>query len=394
MHVVRLRLHAFRNHQESVVELGDGPVLICGPNGAGKTAILEAIHLLSVGRSFRTADTGVILAAGADRAMVEADVALAGGRSVRVGVELGDVAGGKRWMFNGTARPRHRDVAVLRSVVFAPDDLSLVKGGPSERREYLDEALVSVVPRTAAVLADYQRVLKQRNVLLRSIRGTPRGAVPSAFATWTEMLADKGADLVVERVKLLRRLAPKLADAVASLSGDVAAAEYVASWSPSVEVRVDEPEVREVVREAIGAELAASRRDELDRGVTLVGPHRDDVALRYAGRDVRTHASQGEQRVVSLGLRLAHLAVLEETTDDPPVLLLDDVFSELDPQRRGRLLDQLPRDAQTLMTTTSAADSGGVGPDVATALSASGFGEDAEVQVVYVVDGKVIGDAT
>lgn len=393
MHVVRLRLHAFRNHYETLVELGDGPVLVCGPNGAGKTAILEAIQLLSTGRSFRTADNDVLLAGGAERGMVEADVALAGGRLVRVGVVLGDSAGAKRWILNGSTLPRHRDIALLRSVVFAPDDLRLVKGGPSERRDYIDEVLVSVIPRAGAVLADYQRVLKQRNSLLRSIRGSRAATVPDAFETWTGMLADKGADLVVERIDMLERLAPRIADAVHALSGATASAEYTASWCSRANWPSGEVAARERVREMLAAELAASQRDELDRGISLVGPHRDDVTLKFSGRDVRSHASQGEQRVVALALRLAHLDVLEDATDDAPVLLLDDVFSELDPQRRGRLLDRLPGDAQTLLTATATADSGDVAPDVVAALAASGIGEGSGLQVVRVVDGKVIGDA-
>lgn len=389
MRVVRLRLHAFRNHDESVLHLGDGPVVVCGPNGAGKTGVLEAVYLLAAGRSFRTSDADVLLGAGAERGVVEADVSVAGDRMVRVGAALGDVGIGRRWMLNGTPRPRHRDVAVLRSVVFAPDDLRLVKGGPSERREYVDEVLVSLSPRAGAAISDYQRVLKQRNVLLRSIRGARGAAVPSALDTWTQMVADKGADLVVERQRLLARLGPLVVDAVGVLSGEAAEAAYVPSWAGDVDV---DPGDRQSVQEALAVDLETRRREEIERGITLVGPHRDDVALRFAGRDARTHASQGEQRIVSLALRLAHLAVLEEATDDAPVLLLDDVFSELDPLRRGRLLDRLPRTAQTLLTTTASADEAGVPADVAAALGASGFGGSAGPQVVRVVDGKVIGD--
>lgn len=393
MRVVRLRLHAFRNHEESVIGIGDGPVVVCGPNGAGKTGVLEAIHLLATGRSFRTSDADVLVSTGAVRGVVEADVEVAGGRKVRVGAAVGAADAGRRWMLNGTPRPRHRDVAVLRSVVFAPDDLRLAKGGPSERRDYLDEVLVSVAPRASAIISDYQRVLKQRNVLLRSIRGARGQAVPPALDTWTQMVADKGADLVVERSKVLARLAPHVSEAVAALAGEDASTDYTPAWSPPGDEAVTDLSETDSVRSALATALDARRRDEIDRGTTLVGPHRDDIALGFGGRDVRTHASQGEQRVVSLALRLAHLSVLEDTTDDAPVLLLDDVFSELDPQRRGRLLDRLPRDAQTILTTTASADEAGVPPEIRAALTASGLGGTGGAQLVRVVDGKVLGDA-
>ena len=394
MRVVRLRLHAFRNHSESLLRFDEGPVVVCGPNGAGKTGVLEAVHLLATGSSFRTSDLDILVSTGAERALVEAEMELAGERSVRIGAALGDVSPARRWMLNGTPRPRHSDVALLRAVVFAPDDLRLVKGGPSERREFLDDALVSVKPRTVAVVGDYQRVLKQRNALLRSLKGSRAGHVPPALDTWTEMLSDKGADLVVERVQLLQRLAPRIAAAVQELSGEEAGSGYSPSWDRAAHAgALDHLVDREAVRAGLAHELATRFREEIDRGVTLVGAHRDDVALTFAGRDVRTHASQGEQRVVSLALRLAHLGVLGEVADDPPVLLLDDVFSELDPERRARLLDQLPRGAQTFLTTTSDADAGGMPAEVAAALDASGLDGGVTPQVVRVVGGKVFDGA-
>lgn len=392
MRVTRLRLHAFRNHRDSFLRLEDGPVVVCGPNGAGKTGVLEAVHLLATGRSFRTSDQDVLLAAGSDRGIVEAELALQGDRTVRVGAVVGAVRDAKRWTLNGVPRPRHKDVAVLRCVVFAPDDLRLAKGGPSERREYLDDALATVAPRTAAVTADYLRVLKQRNVLLRSLRGSRGSSVPDALDTWTGMLVSKGADLIIDRVRLLDRLEPRVRDAVEVLAGAPAGVAYAPSWTPgSGEVDLGDPDS---VRGSLEAQLVRRRPDELERGLTLVGPHRDDIELKFAGRDVRTHASQGEQRVMALALRLAHLGVLEEVMTDPAVLLLDDVFSELDPERRGRLLEQLPTRSQTLITTTSSPDTGGVPPDVAAALATAGLSEVGAPQVVKIVDGKVVGDGS
>lgn len=389
MRVTRLRLHAFRNYHDCVLHLDDGPVIIRGPNGAGKTGVLEAVHLLATGRSFRTSDQDVLLATGSERGIVEAEVGLPGDRLVRVGAALGDVPGGRRWMLNGVARPRHKDIAVLRCVVFAPDDLRLAKGGPADRRDYLDEALVSVTPRMAGVVSDYMRVLKQRNVLLRSIRGMRSTSAPAALDTWTEMLASKGADLVVDRVALLDRLEPRVREAVEVLAGEAATAVYAPTWTaPEGESDLGD---RESVRHGLEQALAGRRGDELERGLTLVGPHRDDMALTLAGRDARTHASQGEQRIMTLALRLAHLAVLEDSTDDPPVLLLDDVFSELDPDRRGRLLERLPVRSQTLITTTSSPDSGGTPPEIAAALEVSGLTRGAPPQVVTIVEGKVVG---
>jgi len=382
--VRRLRLHEFRNHAESLVELVDGPVVIAGPNGAGKTSILEAVSVLATGHSFRTSDDSVLLRAGASRGIVEADVVV-DERDLRLGVAFGAVD--RRFFLNGVAQRTFRDIAALKVVVFSPDDLRLCKGSPAERRDFVDGALAASSPAGMALLADWSRVLKQRNVLLKSLRPNRADTIPTALETWTAMLADKGAELVAARVRLLAKMRPHIESAVADLAGLEMDIAYVASFGTGHPVgEATEPET---IRARLAETMAERIREEIERGVTLVGPHRDDISLKISQRDVRSQASQGEQRVVALALRLGELGLLEEILDDSPVLLLDDVFSELDPDRRSCLLKRLPK-AQTLMTTTGAADAVGPPPEMVSALEAAGLVDSGGPAFVAVAGAKVV----
>jgi DNA replication and repair protein RecF len=222
--------------------------------------------------------------------------------------------------------------------VFAPDDLELVKGGPAERRRYLDDALVASHPRYDALRGEVDKILKQRNALLKGAGGRLDGDAAFTLDVWDAKLVESGGRLAEARRALLDRLRPALSetyDAVANRPADITAA-YVAEWAA----------------DGLEAALAQSRRDDVRRGVSTVGPHRDDVDLRLAGMPSRTHASQGEQRSLALALRLASHRVITEVTESAPVLLLDDVFSELDPDRSDALLANLPA-GQTLLTSAS-----------------------------------------
>jgi DNA replication and repair protein RecF len=230
-------------------------------------------------------------------------------------------------------------------VLFAPEDLSLVRGDPGERRRYLDELLTLRQPRYAGVRADYDRVLKQRNALLRSSALARRGGGKPDLSTldvWDVHLVRHGAELLAGRLELSAALAPlvgKAYDAVAAGRGD-AVISYSPSWGePSADLEG-----------TLAAALRESRAAEIERGVTLVGPHRDDWKLTIDGLDARTQASQGEQRSLALALRLAGRSVVHQLTGTPPVLLLDDVFSELDARRSSALVRNLPS-GQTLLTT-------------------------------------------
>jgi DNA replication and repair protein RecF len=237
---------------------------------------------------------------------------------------------------------RSRDLlGSLRVSVFSPGDLELVKGAPSGRRKFLDDTLASLHPRYDQLRSDVERVLRQRNTLLKQCAGGSRLDESAAFTldVWDTKLAEAGEALAHARRDLVDRLAPKLRDAYGAVAGvDEADVEaiYEAPW----------------LEEGLAGALARVRRDELRRGVTLVGPHRDDLDLRIAGLPARTHASQGEQRSLALALRLAAHDVVTTDTGTPPVLLLDDVFSELDPERSDALLQHLPV-GQTLLTSAA-----------------------------------------
>jgi DNA replication and repair protein RecF len=248
-------------------------------------------------------------------------------------------------LLDGHPLTRTRDLlGALRVTVFAPDDLELVKGGPANRRTYLDDLLVDVGPRYAAARSDYDRVLRHRNALLKG--GVRDEEARATLEVFDDQLVSAGSELVRGRLRLGDRLAPVVTEAYRDLAGGAATigARYVAEWAEGT--TPDTEGVADALRDA----LAVHRKRELDRGMTLVGPHRDDWRLLVNGLDSRTHASQGEQRTLSLGLRLAGHRVVTEVTGDAPVLLLDDVFSELDDRRANALVERLPA-AQTLVTT-------------------------------------------
>jgi DNA replication and repair protein RecF len=241
----------------------------------------------------------------------------------------------------------------MRVTVFAPDDLQLVKGGPSGRRDYLDDLLVTLSPRYEAARADYERVLKQRNALLRGgLRGEDAIGTLDVFDL---QLAAAGAELARGRVKLLERLVPAVADAYAELAGarTPITTTYEADWAGDGLTDLADADLQEALLDA----FAAHRKAEVDRGVTLVGPHRDEWRLLVGGMESRTHASQGEQRTLALALRLGGHRLAGELTGSAPVLLLDDVFSELDDQRAVALVAHLDA-GQTLVTTAGAVPRG------------------------------------
>jgi DNA replication and repair protein RecF len=262
---------------------------------------------------------------------------------------------------NGHPLTRARDrLDILRVTIFSPDDLALVKGGPSERRDFLDDLLVTLAPRYEAARADYERVLRHRNALLKGgARGEDAAATLDVF---DEQLAQAGGELVRGRLRLVDRLAPEITEAYGRLAGRPAVIEgrYEAEWAGAAggPDGLDPADTDARLHQA----LTALRSREIDRGVSLAGPHRDEWRLTLDGLDTRTHASQGEQRSLALALRLAGHRVATETLDAAPVLLLDDVFSELDQQRAVALAHALP-EGQTLVSTASALPSA-VQPDL------------------------------
>jgi DNA replication and repair protein RecF len=349
--VTELQLHDFRCYESVELKLPAGVTVVFGANGQGKTSLLEAVGWAATGRSFRGVPDAALVRTGAEQAIVRATVEDAG-RTQLLEAEL-RAHGRNRVRLNRHPLARARDLlGLMRVTVFAPDDLQLVKGGPAERRGYLDDLLVAITPRYEAARADYERVLRQRNALLRHGVSGPDG--PSTLEVFDAQLVKAGGELVRGRLGLVARLVDPVADAYRALAGGTGniSAVYEAEWAEGA-VPSDAESVEELLRVA----LDARRRQERDRGVTLVGPHRDEWRLTIDELDARTHASQGEQRTLALALRLGGHRVCTELVGQSPVLLLDDVFSELDARRAAALVEHLPA-SQTLVTTASSLPKG------------------------------------
>ena len=343
MYVASLWLTDFRCYDEAELTFSPGVTVISGANAQGKTTLLEAVAWASRGKSFRGVPDAALVRHGCERAILRTEVA-DGERRQLLEAEL-RVQGRNRVQLNRQNVARTRDMLGLMQVsVFAPDDLQLVKGGPALRREYLDELLTMVAPRYEATIADFERVLKQRNALLRGgMRGPDAATTLDVFDV---QLARAGSELVRGRLRLLERLVPAVERAYADLAGTSTTvdAAYECAWSDTALHHDDDIDL--VLRIA----LESKRRAEIDRGTTLAGPHRDEWRLRLGGLESRTHASQGEQRTLALALRLGGHQLCTEITGTAPVLLLDDVFSELDEGRSSALTAHLTA-GQTLVTT-------------------------------------------
>jgi DNA replication and repair protein RecF len=331
----RLSLADFRNYTSAeLAPAPDGLTVIRGDNGEGKTNLLEAVGYLATLASFRGVPTEALVRDGAEEAVVRGEGEREG-RRLLLEVAIPRVGRGRAQLNRQPLRRSADLLAGLRITVFAPDDLVLVKGGPAERRRYLDELLTSLHPRNDALRTDVERILRQRGALLRQAGGRLSGEVATTLDVWDSQLATAGEALALARAELVQALEPQLVKAYDQLAGGPAdvGATYARSWDGD-----------------LAAALAASRGDDVRRGVTLVGPHRDDLRLSVGGLPARTHASQGEQRSLALALRLAGHRSVADAVGSPPVLLLDDVFSELDPARSEALLAHLPA-GQALLTT-------------------------------------------
>lgn len=360
MWVAALRLTDFRSYAAAEVELDEGVTTFVGQNGQGKTNLVEAVAYVSVLGSHRVASDAPLVRAGAERAVIGVDVQR-DDRRMLVELEI-NPGRANRARVNRSPVTRARDVlGILRTVVFAPEDLALVKGDPSDRRRFLDELLVQRTPRLQGVRSDYERILKQRNALLKSA-STARRADPVEVArtleVWDDQLATTGGELVAARIALLDDLRPHLEEAYQLIAGGVdavSAADAGVAYSASVGPEVPLVPDREEWRAQLLAAIERRRRDELDRGVTLVGPHRDDVAITLGGLPAKGFASHGESWSLALGLRLASLDVLRADGEEP-VLILDDVFAELDAPRRRRLGQRVADGQQVLLTAAVAED--------------------------------------
>jgi DNA replication and repair protein RecF len=356
MYVARLELVDFRSYPQVVVEFEPGPNVLVGPNGVGKTNIVEAMAYLATLASHRVAVDGPLVRAGASTAIIRASI-VQGARELNVDVSI-EPGKANRARLGGSPTRRARDIiGALRMVMFAPEDLALVRGEPTERRRFLDDLLVARRPRFAGVRSDYDRVLKQRNALLRTAylaRKTGAGSRDlSTLEVWDTHLAEHGAELLAARIELCAELAPYVAKAYEAVSAGVGAATmaYRSTLADGAALTADRAALAQRLTDA----LLTARKDEVDRGTTLVGPHRDDVVLTLGDLPAKGYASHGESWSFALALRLAGYDLLRADGIEP-VLALDDVFAELDAGRRDRLAALVGGASQLIVTCAVAAD--------------------------------------
>jgi DNA replication and repair protein RecF len=378
VHLTRLSLTDFRCYESADVVLGPGVTTFTGSNGQGKTNLVEAAGYLATFGSHRVATDAPLIRNGAERAILRGLIASAG-RETLVEIEI-NAGRSNRVRLNRAAAPRPREViGVLRCVLFAPEDITVVKGDPDQRRRYLDDLLVSLRPRYAGVRADYERVLRQRTALLKSAKA--RGAVPAgALEVWDDHLVTAGAQLTAGRLRLVQEIRGLVAGCYSAVSGterDTGLTYRMSAARQAAELDgpagsggegasgAEPPADPEVLEALLREALAARRRAELERAVCLVGPHRDELELHIGGLPARGYASHGESWSLALALRLAGFQLLRATGEDP-VLMLDDVFAELDSGRRDRLAE-LAADAEQVLITAA------VPQDVPPGLSGARF---------------------
>ena len=336
MFVSRLELSDFRNYARLELDLTEGVTAIIGANGQGKTSLTEALSYLATLKSFRGVPTEAMIRTGADAAIVRATIVHPDGRELLVEAELSRV-GRNKAQVNRQRLTKSRDLlGVVRTTVFSPEDLGLVKESPEVRRTFLDDALVAVSPKLDQLCGEVDRVLRQRNALLKQAGGRVTPDIETTLDVWDERFIECGTALGNERAQMVATIQPLVQRAY----------EDLAERNTPLELSYD-PQWR---RDGLGASLAAHRNDDIRRGTSTVGPHRDDLDMSLNGLPARTHASQGEQRTLALALRLAVHRLVTEVTAGPPVLILDDVLSELDPQRAAALLGHFP-EGQVLITT-------------------------------------------
>ena len=363
MFVDYLQLADFRSYEAVDVALGAGVRIFLGANGQGKTNLVEAIEYLSTLSSHRVSSDQPLVRSGAERAIVRARVqaSLTDPRQLQLELEITPGKANRAQLNRAPLRRARELVGVLRTVMFAPDDLAIVKGDPSERRRFLDDLVVSRWPRLAGVRADYERALRQRNTLLKSLGGRVRGPgtshdVESTLHVWDTHLADAGSDLLQARLTTLADLAPHVHKAYAEIAptNNDAIAEYKASIDIS-DLTSGHGAARADLGQAMLHAMSDLRAEEIARGLSLVGPHRDDITLTLGMLPARGYASHGESWSFALALKLGSFSLLRADGIEP-ILVLDDVFAELDTTRRERLAAAVGAAEQVLVTAAVSDD--------------------------------------
>lgn len=347
MRIARLDLEGFRNYRRASLEFDDGLTILEGPNAAGKTNVVEAIWLGTTGRSFRRVSWADLVRWGDERAAMRLH-AEGGGRLLEVRIEARKT-GERSFQVNGkTARTTAAVSGRIPTVLFTPDDLSLVKGSAEQRRDEIDQVGEQLSAAYRTLHREYHRAVMQRNRLFRD-------DVPDneQLALWAERVADLGSRLRSHRGRLAARVGEKAAVLYSGLAGgERLSVSYVAGPSSERREIAAEPDTA-AEREAILRELSERGAEEIKRRATLAGPHRDDIVFKLEGREARAFGSQGQQRSIVLAWKLAELSVVAEVSGQSPLLLLDDVMSELDEERRGALMGLVADEVQTVVTTTN-----------------------------------------
>ncbi len=354
MWISALQLNSFRNYDQLSVSLKPGINLFIGENGAGKTNLVEACVFLSDLQSHRANSYLPLIAQGKDSAQLSLTVT-AGTREIQVATEL-NRSKPNRYSLNGNLKRRSSDlVGAVQVVVFSPEDLDLVRRDPADRRGFLDTAVIQLKPRMAGVKSDYERVLKQKNALLKSARSTSTPDL-TTLDIWDDQLVAFGSELIEARLELISLLEPLIQDFYQKLAGskDLIGLGLAASIENPEEDGTETLQslTRSEISERFHSRISEQRGKELERGISLVGPHRDELLITKSGLPARSHSSQGEAWSIALGLKLAlaHL-IRERSQQGDPVLVLDDVFAVLDSGRRNRLVEYVSANEQVLITS-------------------------------------------
>lgn len=345
MQISRLSLRDFRNHENLDLTFSPGATTIVGRNGRGKTNIVEAVNYLATLGSHRVSQDAPLIRSGQTSANVLAQVEKHT-RQAKVELTI-NFPGTNKVSLNGNPLAKSREIlGLVNTVIFSPEDLDLVKGDPSARRRFIDELNTSLAPKFSNSRSEFERILKQRNALLRSLgRRTPSTQARATLDAWDDQLIQTGTEIISTRLENVKRIEPHLTEFGTAISGDTEPLHlnYANTWLP--------PEITEKteIAKLFKAELENRNKDEVDRGVTLIGPHRDDLNIQLSGLPAKGYASHGQSWSIAIALRLAAFKSLREHDDDP-ILILDDVFAELDERRRTRLISIITDVEQTLIT--------------------------------------------
>ena len=370
MYLKNLELKNYRNYEHVKLEFDKSSILLVGNNGNGKTNLLESIHYLSTGRSHRTHIQDELIKWGSDFSLIRARLGSEEkGKGYTIEIEIRKNNNIKIRINDVYQKKKSDFISILPSVIFSPDDLKIIKSGPGERRNFLDSILEKIYTDFYSLRLQYQKILLQRNSLLKSIKGKPLNNHMDTIEAWNENLIKYGIQIIEKRLGLLSIIRDKFSEYAGDFfKGTDASIEYLFSWdraegtgrnndpgqgrSESSNGRSPVPEL-ESIREIFLKKLNDNFKRDLAFKSTTMGPHRDDLIMSFNGKDIRSFGSQGQQRIASISLKLCELYILKERLDTDPVLLLDDVLSELDIERRKKLVKVINESFQTFVTATN-----------------------------------------